>query len=214
MSRRGIRREGSVAKQRDRRVLVGTVENAEGSHLDLAQRLSICPKYGHDNGLEKTAAAARVQKLLDDEAFHFGKTNSGTPNKAAPYQHPEITSCISHFFKGRNSYGVAYSAQIHHGKYGAEMPQAMVALVTTAIQVALGEWKTGVQVKRPFTETDHRETYRDHVVVMQMVRDSEKGESKIYAQTMKCLNGDKSTSTSTASVPRKKLVIDIDTMEE
>ncbi|KAF9778677.1 hypothetical protein BJ322DRAFT_1024970 [Thelephora terrestris] len=41
MSRRGIRREGSVAKQRDRRVLVGTVENAEGSHLDLAQRLSI-----------------------------------------------------------------------------------------------------------------------------------------------------------------------------
>ena len=59
------------------------------------------------------------------------------------------------------------------------------------IEAALHEWETGVEVKRPFTESDHRPTYRDHLAAMQMARNAKKGESKyermlstIYAQTM------------------------------
>ena len=54
-------------------------------------------------------------------------------NKAAPYQHPEITSCLSHFFKGRNDFGVEYSDKLNQGKYGLQMPQSMVALIATAV---------------------------------------------------------------------------------
>lgn len=60
------------------------------------------------------------------------------------------------------------------------------------MEVALKEWKTGTQVKRAFTETDHGGTYRDHLAAMQMVKGLEEGESTkyermlstIYTQTM------------------------------
>jgi len=54
-------------------------------------------------------------------------------NKAAPYQHPEITLCLSHFFGSRNDYGTEYSDRFHRGKYGLQMPQPMVALIATAV---------------------------------------------------------------------------------
>ena len=57
----------------------------------------------------------------------------GTVNKAAPYQHPEVTSCLSHFFKGRNDFGGVYPERFRQGKYGLQMPEAMVALIATAV---------------------------------------------------------------------------------
>ena len=102
---------------------------------------------------EKVSDADVVEKLLDDEAFHLGKTNSvsdlptvnrsrftnllsGCPEQGSsiPLQHPEIASCLSRFFRGRNSYGMEYSAQFPKGRYGHQMPEAIVALVTTAVR--------------------------------------------------------------------------------
>lgn len=93
--------------------------------------------------------AAVVKNLLDNETFHFGKANSvgdfptqtdyiltdfqGAANKAAPYQHPEITSCLSRLFKGRYDLSAKYPERFDRGKYGLQMPQAMVALIATAV---------------------------------------------------------------------------------
>lgn len=102
-------------------------------------------------GLKGQAMVAKVGELLNAEAFHFGKTSSvgdfvtqkfyhyspstqGARNRGAPYQDPEISSCISHFFKGRSSYGAEYAPKIPRGKnYGLLMPPTIVALVTTAV---------------------------------------------------------------------------------
>ena len=102
-------------------------------------------------GLDKQAKATKVAKFLDEEAFHFKKTSSvgnfttqnlchyspnvqGARNKGAPYQDPEIASCISQFFKSCSSYGAEYAPKLSRGKnYGLLMPPAMVALVATAV---------------------------------------------------------------------------------
>ena len=57
----------------------------------------------------------------------------GAMNKAAPYQHPEVMSCLSHFFKSCNDFGTEYPERFHQGKYGLQMPEAMVALIATAV---------------------------------------------------------------------------------
>jgi len=57
----------------------------------------------------------------------------GVANRTAPYQHPEITSCLSRFFRGRTDYAAEYPERFHRGKYGLQMPQAMVALIATAV---------------------------------------------------------------------------------
>ena len=101
--------------------------------------------------LEAADKATVVGELLDNEVFHFGKGNlvsgflmqtgitsqlndfQGAANKVAPYQHPEIISCLSHFFKGRYNFGAKYPERFDRGKYGLQMPQAMVALIATAV---------------------------------------------------------------------------------
>lgn len=212
--------------------MTGRWSNARQSVINAARELVVSArcKYGISELGEKADKATAVAELLQGEAFHFGKTNSvgdpqphliqshltslltdvqGTTNNAAPYQHPEMTLCLSRFFKGRGGFHVEFSERFHQGKYGLQMPQPMVALIATAvsnwpttssgllsnpqlqIQATLKEWVTGVQVKRSFTESENRERYRDHIAAMQSVKDSKNGQlkyermlSNIYAQTM------------------------------
>ena len=110
--------------------------------------------YGISELREKADKAAAVAKLLQDEMFHFGKTNSvgdlqpdlnqlhltslftnlqGAANKTAPYQHPKIMHCLSCFFKGCSNFHAEFSERFHQGKYGLQMPQPMVALIATAM---------------------------------------------------------------------------------
>ena len=41
--------------------------------------------------------------------------------------------CLSHFFNGTRSLGVKYQENLPHGKYGPEVPEAMVALTAVAV---------------------------------------------------------------------------------
>jgi hypothetical protein len=63
-SRRGIKREGSVVKQRDRRVLVGTVGNAEGRLVDLRQRLPIVERGSRFRILSEIRSRHRFSRFI------------------------------------------------------------------------------------------------------------------------------------------------------
>lgn len=145
-----------------------------------------------------------------ERTHHFGRTPTGNLNPATPYQHPEMFVALSYFFKNQGSVGIVFEESLPMGKYGRQLPDAMVALTATCIQVALHDIATGKVLS--FTEKGNRQKYRSNIDV---VKKSKGGVSKharmmsnIYKRTMQRTLVGQVTPT-----PTDTTVVDVDNME-
>ena len=172
------------------------------------------------NSPDRPAAA---HNLLSGDKYHFGKTvgvstfqrhrhvslpeprslisPQGAIDTAAPYQHPEIFAALAYFFKGRESVAVMYGDRIPNGIHGAQIPDAMVALIATAVSASFGPSVTDagsltscgkIQVtleelvqgrSSQFSEKSCREKYRIHLTTIRDVKTTDDGDRK-YARLM------------------------------
>jgi len=163
-----------------------------------------------EEGAQRVRQAAR--DLLDGDRYHFGKTSAGVVDTAAPYQHPEVMVALAYYFKGRDAVGILFEEQLPNGEHGHQVPDAMVALTVTAIQVAVEETVAGRHSS--FSEKAYRDKYRSHIATINFVKNhSDRGlrytrmMSNIYQGMMDYLEHGRPTPKATTVI-----AVDVDRM--
>ncbi|KAH9991226.1 hypothetical protein BJV77DRAFT_1068369 [Russula vinacea] len=126
------------------------------------------------NGIESKQIAKRVEDWLDREAYILPQRNNAKPDFLRPFHHQAIISVLrDEYFQKLTSFGNAnleLFVSAHETSTEPEIPDAMVALVATAVYCALAEWRTGKRVSASFTQAGYEDVYRGHVSMLQELR--------------------------------------------
>ncbi|OBZ73419.1 hypothetical protein A0H81_07112 [Grifola frondosa] len=109
-----------------------------GTPVD-AESIWLCPRWQTKNTERKNIQ--RYQNLTDNSAFHYKTYDTAT----------EV------LFKNTRALGV------EHQKYFDPISLVTIAFIFTVISANLDEWASGKFVQAPFRESDHKETYQNHL---------------------------------------------------
>ncbi|KAJ6613823.1 hypothetical protein B0H10DRAFT_2221938 [Mycena sp. CBHHK59/15] len=121
-------------------------------------------------GLGATQTKELVEKLLKDHRYIFP-----VDPRTLPFMHPAMCAAIkegvfTRNFKANNMHLFISTSKKHPKQL--ELPDAMVALVATALYASLMEYRTtGERQTIAFTEGAYEDTYRNHMKTLPDTRD-------------------------------------------
>ncbi|OBZ67721.1 hypothetical protein A0H81_12088 [Grifola frondosa] len=135
--------------------------NARGDVADLARPLTQ-KAYGFILGGETKGTERkniqRHQNLTDNSTFHYKMYDAATGAHSGFAQHKYISELIQKsFFKNTRALGVEYQ------RYFDPIPLVTIAFIFTVISANLDEWASGKFIQAQFRESDHKETYQNHL---------------------------------------------------
>ncbi|KAI0287420.1 hypothetical protein BC826DRAFT_917178, partial [Russula brevipes] len=105
----------------------------------------------------------RVATLKEDLNFTY---KGNVLERKGLYQNPILQKAINViWFANRIDEGVLYS------KFFRPIPLPTIALVLTAIECGINEWRTGSREDIDFKLSDYKNTYEDHVVMLNIFKD-------------------------------------------
>ncbi|KAJ7862971.1 hypothetical protein B0H13DRAFT_1899819 [Mycena leptocephala] len=127
-------------------------------------------------GLSPSKTRELVEKLLKDHRYIFPvDPQTGRLMTELPFMHPAMSGVIreavfTRNFKANNMHLFISTSKKHPKQL--ELPDAMVALVATALYASLMEYRaTGERQTIPFTEGAYEDTYRNHMKTLADTRD-------------------------------------------
>ncbi|EIN11499.1 hypothetical protein PUNSTDRAFT_131664 [Punctularia strigosozonata HHB-11173 SS5] len=101
----------------------------------------------------------RVELLKDNARFYCENPEA----EEGEFEHPVIQDVLnSTLFKDRLSPGV-----IHQQYFTPELPLTTLALILTAIECVLDEWKTGEEKRLNFSEKEYKDVFEEHLAALE-----------------------------------------------
>ncbi|KAN0102384.1 hypothetical protein V8E52_010847 [Russula decolorans] len=127
-----------------------------------------------------------VDKQLSDYMYTFPTVTAGgvkgLPMRHKPYRNKRIVTAIRTLFftGGTSAYAHRFDSKFprFRGPDGAlvrEVPEAMLALVATALYAAIHEWRTGVHQPTDFSTDAYIDAYNGHVGTLNHLRAQRSG---------------------------------------
>ncbi|KAL7282533.1 hypothetical protein ACG7TL_004004 [Trametes sanguinea] len=144
------------------------------SHLRTQVKKACAVQVVSQYGL-RPGDGGRVQRWLDRRFYIFPGDVDKRLEKNLPYEHPIFIEVIaSCFFRGPDSIATKWASMFRSSHPDLpdelEVPQAMVALVATAVHNALSEWRTGTHRAIQFHGAVHEEQYRGHIDILEGIK--------------------------------------------
>ncbi|KAJ3017244.1 hypothetical protein NUW54_g632 [Trametes sanguinea] len=165
---------GRLAADADYANKLARVPDNRISHLRTQVKKACASQVVSQYGL-RPGDGGRVQRWLDRRFYIFPGDVDKRLEKNLPYEHPIFVEVIaSCFFRGSDSIASKWASRFKSSDPGrpdeVEVPQAMVALVATAVHNALMEWRSGAYRALAFHGAVFEEQYRSHLEILEGIK--------------------------------------------